>query len=168
MLFTRPVVPSARRLARPTVTDWSGPDNDVDFQAARAWAPRLAWQHRDMPGRRRTDPAVGRGALTTWRGDPEAADRATIATAVRFSLEELASRAPGHTLEVRVPPFGVTQCLPGPRHTRGTPPNVIETDPATWLALVVGATTWAEEIARGSVLASGERADLGDHLPLYP
>jgi Bacterial SCP ortholog len=92
--------------------------------------------------------------------------REVLATAVRYTLEELAARAPGHTVEVRVPPFGVTQCLPGPRHTRGTPPNVVETDAATWLALATGATTWAEAIATGLVVASGERADLSAVLPL--
>ncbi|GMA87382.1 hypothetical protein GCM10025868_26320 [Angustibacter aerolatus] len=67
---------------------------------------------------------------------------------------------------MRVPPFGVTQCIEGPRHTRGTPPNVVETDAETWLALATGALSWAEGRASGAVRASGERADLGDHLPV--
>lgn len=92
--------------------------------------------------------------------------RTVVATATRFLLEELAERAPGNALEVRVPPFGATQCLPGPRHTRGTPPGVVETDPATWLALATGALAWEDAIATARVSASGVRADLGRVLPL--
>lgn len=124
-----------------------------------------------MPPRRRTDPLEGDRALSTWRADPEGITgrsdaRTLLGTAVRFSLEELAARAPGNTCEVRVPPFGVVQCLEGPRHTRGTPPNVVETDAATWLALVTGRLAWADAVAAGTVRASGERADLASVLPL--
>jgi len=87
--------------------------------------------------------------------------------AVRYTLEELAERSPGHTTEVRVPPFGVVQCMAGPRHTRGTPPNVVETDGATWLALVTGRLAWPDAVASGRVHASGERADLCALLPLH-
>ena len=118
-----------------------------------------------MPAKRRIDTAAGRAALDAWRAGGEA-DRTTRATAVRYTLEELAARAPGHTLEVRVPPFGVTQCLAGPRHTRGTPPNVIETDAETWLALVTGRLSWTDARATARVSASGERADLSEWLPL--
>ena len=119
-----------------------------------------------MPPRRRITPAAGLQALQVWRADPSAADRTTVATAVRFTLEELAARAPGRTLEVRVPPYGAVQCIEGPTHTRGTPPNVIETDAATWLALVTGEQAWAEAEAGGQVRASGQRADLSTLLPL--
>ncbi|GAA2721828.1 sterol carrier family protein [Cellulomonas aerilata] len=119
-----------------------------------------------MPPRRRTDPADGRAALAVWRSDPAAAPRATVRTAVRFTLEELADLAPGHAVEVRVPPDGAVQAVPGPRHTRGTPPNVVETDPATWLALVTGELSWAAAVGAGRVAASGERADLAGYLPL--
>ena len=96
-----------------------------------------------MPStRRRIDDRTGRTALARWAADPAAADRQVTATAVRWSLEELAALWPGHTCEVRVPPFGVVQCLDGPRHTRGTPPNVVETDAATWLGLVTGTADW--------------------------
>jgi len=88
------------------------------------------------------------------------------ATAVRYSLEELAARAPGRTVEVRVPPFGAAQCVEGPRHTRGTPPNVVETDPQTWLLLATGRMSWREAAERGAIRASGQRADLSAHLPL--
>jgi len=92
--------------------------------------------------------------------------RDVVATAVRWALEEIAERYPGFTCEVRVPPFGVVQCLPGPRHTRGTPPNVVETDADTWLGLVTGDLTWPEAWGTGRLRASGERADLSALLPL--
>jgi hypothetical protein len=121
-----------------------------------------------VPPRRRIDPAVGRTALDRWAAEPDAAGRDVLATAVRWSLEELADRWPGHTCEVRVPPFGVVQCLAGPRHTRGTPPNVVEADAATWLGLVAGRLAWSDAVDAGRVRASGERADLSDLLPLAP
>ncbi|MGZ4630992.1 sterol carrier family protein [Oryzihumus sp.] len=118
-----------------------------------------------MPPRRRTAPDAGRAALTRALGSPEPA-RADLRDATRFLLEELVARAPGRTVEVRVPPFGAVQCVAGPRHTRGTPPNVIETDALTWLRLATGALDWSEAVGRGAVLASGERADLSAYLPL--
>ncbi|MDF9875206.1 sterol carrier family protein [Cellulosimicrobium cellulans] len=117
-----------------------------------------------MPARRRTDPAAGRLALAAWRADPT--DRTAVTTAVRFTLEELADVAPGHTVEVRVPPAGAVQAVEGPRHTRGTPPNVVETDPQTWLGLATGAVAWGDAVADGRVSASGERADISWLLPL--
>ncbi|MFC8193702.1 sterol carrier family protein [Cellulomonas sp. NPDC057328] len=119
-----------------------------------------------MSPRRRTDPADGRAALAAWRAAPDAAAVRDRRTAVRFTLEELADVAPGNAVEVRVPPDGAVQAVEGPRHTRGTPPNVVETDPATWLALATGGTTWADALAAGRVHASGERADLSALLPL--
>jgi hypothetical protein len=119
-----------------------------------------------VPPRRRTDPVAGADAVRAWCSAPDSAPRAVVATAVRFTLESLADRAPGNSVEVRVPPFGVVQCVPGPRHTRGTPPNVVETDAATWLALATGALTWADACAAGRVGASGLRADLSGWLPL--
>jgi len=93
-------------------------------------------------------------------------DRATARDAVRESLTELARRAPGRSVEVRVPPFGAVQCVGGPRHTRGTPPNVVETDPHTWIRLVAGVLTWAAAVEQGLVRASGTRSDLSPYLPL--
>lgn len=119
-----------------------------------------------MPPRRRILDHEGRLALSRWSADPLGADRHTRATAVRFTLEEFAECHPGRTCEVRVPPFGVVQCLAGPRHTRGTPPNVVECDDQTWLALVTGQVSWAEAQAAGRLRASGERADLTGLLPL--
>lgn len=92
--------------------------------------------------------------------------RSALATAVRYTTEELAARAPGRSVEVRVPPFAAVQCIEGPRHTRGTPTNVVETDPQTWLALATGLVTWDAAVASGSVRASGTRADLTAYLPL--
>jgi hypothetical protein len=117
-----------------------------------------------MPPRRRTDPADGRAALTAWRADPSQV--ASRRTAVRFTLEELAEVAPGNSVEVRVPPDGAVQAVEGPRHTRGTPPNVVETDPQTWLQLATGLLTWDDAVADGRIRASGERADLRDLVPL--
>jgi hypothetical protein len=119
-----------------------------------------------VPPRRRTDPAEGRAALAAWVADPGGVPRPTLATAVRWSLEELGERSPGHATEVRVPPFGAVQCVEGPRHTRGTPPNVVETDAATWLGLVAGTLAWADALSSGQVRASGSRADLSGLLPL--
>ncbi len=119
-----------------------------------------------MPPRRRTDPDAGRAALRAWHADPEGTDRATRATAVRHTLEELSVRAPGNSVEVRVPPFGVVQCVAGPRHTRGTPPNVVETDAETWLCLATGSMAWAQALAEGVLRVSGTRADLSALLPL--
>ena len=136
--------------------------------------------------RRRIDPADGQAALNEWAAGavppsdaalaapsaasgpaaPPAVPRTVIATAVRYSLEEVTARAPGNSVEVRVPPFGVTQCVEGPRHTRGTPPNVIECDAATWLAMVTGRLSWADAVGAGRVAASGLRADLSALLPL--
>ena len=119
-----------------------------------------------MPPRRRIPVAAGSAAVLAWRDDPDLADRETTATAVRYSLEELAQRAPGRSVEVRVPPFGAVQCIAGQTHTRGTPPNVIETDAPTWLALVVGQLGWEEAWLAGSLRVSGHRADLAPYLPL--
>ena len=94
---------------------------------------------------------------------PEAED---LRVAARYLLHVLAARHPGRVLEVRIPPVAAVQCLPGPVHTRGTPPNVVETDPVTWVALAAGRLGWADAVASGAVHASGPRADLAAYLPL--
>jgi hypothetical protein len=94
-------------------------------------------------------------------------DRNTLRDAVRATLAVLAARRPGRSVEVRVPPFGAIQCVEGPRHTRGTPPNVVETDPLTWIRLAAGRTGWQQAVGRAEVSASGERADLSRWLPLF-
>lgn len=93
-------------------------------------------------------------------------ERPVLRDAVRALLTALAERAPGRSVEVRVPPYGAVQCIPGPRHTRGTPPNVVEMDPGTWLAVATGRLEWAEAITQGRVQVSGIRADLSAYLPL--
>jgi hypothetical protein len=85
---------------------------------------------------------------------------------VKHFLAVLGDRAPGRSVEVRVPPYAAVQAVPGVRHTRGTPPAVIETDAETWLALATGDLTRSEAEQSGRVRASGERADLTPYLPL--
>ncbi|WP_022873702.1 sterol carrier family protein [Nesterenkonia alba] len=119
--------------------------------------------------RRRISPEAGTEAVRHWAAAHQAGtptDRRTLATAVRYLLEELAERAPGHAVEVRVPPFGVAQCVQGPSHTRGTPPNVVEFGPETWLQVATGQVSWQQAHQAGEITASGTRADLSAHLPL--
>jgi Bacterial SCP ortholog len=91
-------------------------------------------------------------------------ERAVLRDAVRALLADLARRAPGRSVEVRVPPYGAVQAVAGPRHTRGTPPNVVETDPTTWILVATGRLAWSDAVADGRIRASGNRADLTDHL----
>jgi len=120
---------------------------------------------------RRIEIADGRAALDAVRTATAAGGapaRPALAMAVRYLLQLLDEKAPGNSVEVRVPPFGAVQVVQGPRHTRGTPPNVIETDATTWIALATGAESWADAVAAGRVSASGVRADLEGLLPLRP
>jgi len=115
-----------------------------------------------MPARLRpADPAAVADALAREELTP--ADRKLLS---KHFLAVLAQRAPGASVEVRVPPYAAAQVIPGVRHTRGTPPAVVETDADTWIALATGALTWVEAQAQGRVRASGERADLSAYLPL--
>lgn len=120
---------------------------------------------------RRIDIVDGRAALDAVRAADAAGvkpSRTDLATAVRYLLQLLDEKAPGNSVEVRVPPFGAVQVIQGPRHTRGTPPNVVELDAATWIAVATGVELWADAAASGRVHASGIRADLADVLPLRP
>lgn len=125
-----------------------------------------------MPARRAVDPAELRSALLAvgpWlRGEVEDRPaRADLAAAVRLSARTLEQIAPGSSVEVRVPPFVAVQCIEGPRHTRGTPPNVVETDPRTWLSLATGLLGFDDAVEGGSLSVSGGRADEIAHwLPL--
>lgn len=118
-----------------------------------------------MPARlRRADPADVEAALGRRRdGEAGRADRRLLVTHFLAVLEQ---GVPGRSVEVRVPPYAAAQAVPGVRHTRGTPPAVVEMDAETWIALAVGELTWAGAEAEGRVSASGQRADLGPHLPL--
>jgi hypothetical protein len=92
--------------------------------------------------------------------------REALRAAAMRLLDLLAARVPGRAVEVRIPPYAAIQCVPGPRHTRGTPPNVVETDAATWVRLATGRLAWAAATADGLIRASGPRADLAEYLPL--
>lgn len=108
-------------------------------------------------------------ALAAWLRDEfaEPPDRTALASAVRLTARALAAQAPGRSVEVRIPPFVAVQCISGPTHTRGTPPNVVETDPRTWLLLASGLLDLAEAAAGGRIELSGSRAaEIATHLPL--
>src|SRR6185312_13701713 len=113
-----------------------------------------------MPARRTADPTKTRAAVLAvadWLRDENrpAPERSALADAVRLTARTLAATAPGASVEVRIPPFVAVQCIAGPKHTRGTPPNVVETDPRTWLLLATGLLTVPAAIGTGAVLASG-------------
>lgn len=122
----------------------------------------------------RIRPDDGRAAVIAVRdeisagrvADEVGVSRPQLATAVRYLLQRLADAHPGHTVEVRVPPFGAVQCVDGPRHTRGTPANVVEMDASTWVALATGNLPWTDALAQARVHASGSRADLSTLVPL--
>jgi hypothetical protein len=116
-----------------------------------------------------TVPAVGQEfasghRVREWLAGGAEPERSVLRAAVKESLAAIAEAAPGRSVEVRVPPYGAVQCISGPRHGRGTPPNVVETDPRTWLALVTGFTTWAEALESGALHASGTRSGEVSHL----
>lgn len=108
------------------------------------------------------DPALTREAIQQVAGGLEGGEaepsRSELANACRRTARTLAEELPGHSVELRVPPFVAVQCVEGPRHTRGTPPNVVEMKPETWLRLATGLTTFGEELERGTIDASGSRA----------
>lgn len=121
----------------------------------------------------KNDPAATRAAfeaVAQWVREPTEADkpgRRVLADAVRRTARALAAELPGHSVELRVPPFVAVQCVEGPRHTRGTPPNVVETDPATWLRLAAGLLTLDDALQAGLVDASGSRAtEISKGLPV--
>lgn len=96
--------------------------------------------------------------MLAWLSGGPQPERAVLRAAVKASLAALVAAAPGRSVEVRVPPFGAVQCVSGPRHGRGTPPNVVETDVHTWLAIAAGCVSWNDALARGALTASGTRA----------
>ena len=114
-----------------------------------------------MPRLTPADPAAVEEALTR-----DERTRADLKLLTRHFLAVLEQRAPGRSVEVRVPPYAAVQVVPGVRHTRGTPPAVVELDAPTWIALATGRTAWSQAVAEGRVRASGERADLTPYLPL--
>jgi Bacterial SCP ortholog len=126
-----------------------------------------------MAARQRADPERARQAVLAvadWLRDEShpAPDRDALAAAVRLTARTLAEVAPGASVEVRVPPFAAVQCISGPRHTRGTPPNVVETDPRTWLLLATGLLPLEAAKATAALTLSGSRAgEIGHWLPLF-
>jgi len=126
-----------------------------------------------MPARQGADPAKTRQAVLAvldWLRDESrpSPDRDTLATAVRLTARTLAAVAPGGSVEVRIPPFAAVRKCTGPRHTRGTPPNVVEADPRTWLLLATGLVPLAAAKATGALTLSGSRAgEIGHWLPLF-
>lgn len=118
-----------------------------------------------MPPKRR-DPALVSAAVE--RVLSGTFDKPDLALAVRGLAERLAERAPGRHVEVRVPPYAAVQCVEGPRHTRGTPPNVVEADPLAFVELCAGRVPWADAARDGRVRTWGDRADLSPWMPLLP
>ena len=115
------------------------------------------------PSRGSADPQALRAAVVNlegWLLDDTTTEpgRTDIADAVRLSARALAALTPGSSVEVRIPPFVAVQCISGPKHTRGTPPNVVETDPRTWLLMVTGLKGFDEAVADGLLRLSGARA----------
>lgn len=121
---------------------------------------------------RAPDPMVTREAVSAvadWLRDDDvpAPDRTAVAAAVRLTARTLAAAARGASVEVRIPPFVAVQCVSGPRHTRGTPPNVVEADPRTWLRVVTGLQTLDAAADDGSLRLSGSRAaEIAQWFPL--
>lgn len=139
----------------------------ADAPAARLLAVRVgAMRLGDFLVTRAVELVVHTDDLNRAAGLDVPFDRQALAACTRLLADALAEKAPGASTEVRIPPYAVVQCVEGPRHTRGTPPNVVETDPLTWLRLATGRTTWPEALASAQVSASGERADLSALLPV--
>ena len=137
------------------------------------WRPRGAIL-RPCPQPYRPDVSASRAnwravsAALTAMDMGESPPTPVLRDAVRVLLLALRKRAPGRSVEMRVPPYGAIQCVEGPTHTRGTPPNVVEADPTTFVLLATGRLAWADAVADGRVQASGVRADLSPYLPLLP
>jgi uncharacterized protein (TIGR03083 family) len=144
------------------VLDGFGSDNPV------VNAPRGPIRLGDYLATRAIEIAVHADDLARSVPDivPAEIPRTTVRLAVRALLDALAERAPGRAVEARVPPHGAVQCVEGPRHTRGTPANVVEMSPTTWLRLATGRVAWADAVVGGDLSVSGDRADIGRYLPL--
>jgi uncharacterized protein (TIGR03083 family) len=143
----------------PVVVARRGPIRLGDFLATRV--VELVVHADDLVRSLDRQPGPGPGAAQQLPAD-------AVRMAVRVLLDALVARAPGRSVEVRVPPFAAVQCVAGPRHTRGTPPNVVETDATTWLRLAAGRVTWDEARASGAIDASGGRAgEVAAYVPVF-
>jgi hypothetical protein len=112
-------------------------------------------------------PADDRAMLMSWLDGGPVPERSVLRAAVKESLAALSDLARGRSVEVRVPPFGAVQCIAGPQHGRGTPPNVVETDARTWLGLALGHLSWDDALGDGTLRASGTRSgEVARFLPL--
>ena len=109
---------------------------------------------------------MNRQDLSAARAGLPPGDRAALGALIKASVRAFAEQVPGHAVELRVPPHIAVQCVEGPRHTRGTPPNVVELDAATWLGLALGELTWTDGVADGRISAAGPRSDLSGYFPL--
>ena len=141
----------------PCLTRPARPRGAREFDAAGSYRPVVSPAHSKSE-------AVG--AVLAALDAGEEPQRTALRDATRELLAALARDAPGRSVEVRVPPFGAVQCVVGPRHTRGTPPNVVETDPLTWVTVATGRLAWSEAVASGKIRASGIRTDLAAYLPV--
>ncbi len=164
----RPIDPATRLAimpAKPTAAQrrHEALRDALDIQRAALGDP--PYSGPDLPARVLTECAA---AVLRARDRGDTPETDAVRAVVRGSLAEFARRVPGQSVELRVPPFGAVQAVEGPRHTRGTPPSVVETDPLTWIALAFDRLSWQEAVAGNAVTASGERADLAPHLPLSP
>ena len=117
----------------------------------------MSWKHEKSPAVTAALASLASGVTP---------DRTTLRDAVRALLAHLAATSPGRSVEVRVPPYGAIQCIDGPRHTRGTPANVVETDPVTFLEVASGRLDWATAVGDGRIRASGNRADISHLFPM--
>jgi uncharacterized protein (TIGR03083 family) len=148
----RAPLPGAEQLADGTVIAGPrGPITALDFVRTRLLDLVVHCDDagRSLPGR-----------------DPVPLLRPALATTTRLLAEMLTALAPGRSVEVRIPPFVAIQAIEGPRHTRGTPPNVVETDPVTWLRVATGRAAFTDAVSSGAIRASGTRADLTGYLPV--
>lgn len=127
--------------------------DSADAAVAMASSSLAQLQRASAELRMRVSPTLGRRAM---------------AMAVRYSLYLLEKRAPGPGVEVRVAPYAAVKVLDGPASDPHnlTPPDVIELEPAVWLRMACGVTTWQEEKDEGHIAAVGPRDDLRRFLPL--
>jgi hypothetical protein len=115
--------------------------------------------------RRKIAKAKGQDAIQAYLESLASPEQ--LATAVRFLLEELGTNHPGNSVEVRIPPYGAVQCIAGPSHSRGTPANVVEMDPTSWVSLAIGKITFEVLLEQGKLSASGNRSDLAGLFPIF-
>lgn len=120
----------------------------------------------DMLVTRLVETVVHADDLADALGLDFAHDRQAVAAVTRLLADSFADQVPGGAVELRIPPYAVVQAVPGPRHTRGTPPNVVEADPMTWIRLATGRVDWISAVESAAVSASGERSNLAQWLPV--